>query len=243
MSDFDDELPDERPRSGRSSREERPSGGSRQERTPRAEEPVADDDWDDDWDDDDDDRAPGSGRRDLTLILGIVAAVAIIALVVVLTRPKDNNNGSTATGGNGQPPAGATTLPNKNWEGPVAEGVGADAKDVKARVAQESGLYIWTDFQGWHLRNTTPDTLTVTVAAETVVEKDGSGKPKGEPGTSITIDVPKGDASTGVDLDLGGSTEATFTVKSGSSDVPANDIKLGGKSGQADQNPVTFTKA
>ncbi len=242
MSDFDDELPDERPRSGRSSREERPSGGSRQERTPRAEEPVADDDWDDDWDDDDDDRAPGSGRRDLTLILGIVAAVAIIALVVVLTRPKDNN-GSTATGGNGQPPAGATTLPNKNWEGPVAEGVGADAKDVKARVAQESGLYIWTDFQGWHLRNTTPDTLTVTVAAETVVEKDGSGKPKGEPGTSITIDVPKGDASTGVDLDLGGSTEATFTVKSGSSDVPANDIKLGGKSGQADQNPVTFTKA
>lgn len=246
MSDFDDDLPEDERRPARSERSERPSGSARQDRRPADDggrtAPAEDvDDWDDDWDDDD--HAPGGGRRDLTIILGIVAAVAIIALVVVLTTKGSKNDTPGPVNAGGQTPSGETTLPNKNWQGSVAEGVGESAKDVKARVAKEPGLYIWTDFEGWHLRNTTDNTLTVTVAAETVVAKDASGKPKGEPGTSVTVEVAKGDADTGVDLDLGGSTEATFTVKNGSGDLPAAEIKLGGKSGVADVNPVIFTKA
>jgi hypothetical protein len=245
VGDFDDELPEERPKKATRPNQGASRGGSsRPAPAPKAAEPADDaaDDWDDDWDDDDDDRASGTGRRDLTLILGIVAAVAVIALVVVLTRPKDNNGSVKTGGGGGGQVAGPTTLPNKTWQGSVAEGVGEKSKDVEARVAKAPGVYIWTGFDGWHVRNTTPGTVTITVAAETVSVTDTSGKPKGDKGPSVTVDVPKGDATTGVDLDLGGSTEASFTVKSGGSDVPADSIKLGGKSGQADQNPVKFTK-
>lgn len=197
---------------------------------------TVDDDWDDDWDDEDE-RRPG-GRRDLTLILAIAVAVLVIALVVVLTRPKDKTDtvatptvpGQT-TGGKDQAP------PNRNWQGPVAESGGA----VEARVGKETGVFIWTDYKGWHLRNTTAQPVEVVVEAATVVTTV-NGKKSGDPKASATVMVPKGDFKTGVDVDLGFSEKATFTVSSGGNPVPAADVKLGG-SGQATENPVSFTKA
>lgn len=254
MSDFDDDdtFDDERPRK-RGSRPARDaddargasasSSGVRAPSKARGAAPrPADDDWDDepasrsrrapadDWDDDDWDDDDAGGRRNLSLILGIIAAVVVIALVVILTRPKDDKpgNGDGNSAGKGT----ATTAPQSQWQGPVNE----DAGGVEARLAKEKGVFIWTDFDGWHVRNTTEADVAVTVAADMILED------KKEQGKSKTVTVKAGDGKSGLDIDLGFSEKATFTVKNGATAVAPAQIKLGGKTGEADANPVTFTK-
>lgn len=237
VSDFDDDdtFDDERPRK----RGSRPAGdaddargaspsssGVRAPSKARGAAPrPADDDWDDDdWDDDD-----AGGRRNLSLILGIIAAVVVIALVVILTRPKDDK---TVSDGNGPKDGTSTTAPESQWQGPVNE----DAGGVEARLAKEKGVFIWTDFDGWHVRNTTEADVAVTVEADTILED------KKDQGKSKTATVTAGDGKSGFDIDLGFSEKATFTVKNGATAVAPAQIKLGGKTGEADANPVTFTK-
>lgn len=203
----------------------------------RAARDEDDDDWDDDWDDDD----RGGGRRDLTLVFAIIAAVLVIALVVVLTRPKDDDKtddttGGTTPSGQTQPPADAP--PNKNWQGPVGDAVG----EVEARIGKETGVFIWTGFDGWHVRNKSGAEITVTVTAPKVAATE-EGEAKGDFGTDVTVTLPSNDGTTGVDLDLSDSESASFEVKAGDTPVPAADIKLGGAKGVADANPVELTKA
>jgi hypothetical protein len=210
-------------------------------RTKRSEpRPVPDDDWDDDWDDEDDERGP---KRDLTLVYAIVAAAIVIVLAVVLTRPKDDN-GTT----NGNEGAAATTTavaaPVKNWQGPVGDAVGKDGADAQKRAEGGEGVYIWTDFGGWHLRNNNTQEVTVTVSADKVRQKSGDGKGDDAPfATELTVKLPAGDGAEGVEIDLGDSENATFVVKAGGKDVPADQIFLGGAEGVADANPVTFVKS
>lgn len=192
----------------------------------------ADDGWDDDWDDDD----RGGGRRDLTLVYAIVAAAIVIVLAVVLTRPKDDTSGDNAT--KDTPTTQTTAKPEPQWQGPVGEAV----DKVEARIGAEEGVFIWTDFNGWHVRNTLAEPVTVDVTADQVLQKDASGKTSGDPKTEVSVSVPPGDFATGVDLDLFFSNAATFKVSQGTATVPVPQIKLGG-TGQADQNPISFTKA
>ena len=200
---------------------------------------LVEDDWEDDWDDEDDPR-PG-GRRDLTLILSIAVAVLVIALVVVLTRPKDKTTTTTSP----DPASGQTTQAGKatqpvpqNWQGPVADGVG----DVQGRIAKGAGVYLWTDFKGWHVRNTTSAAVKVKVEADSVVTTGPDGKKSGDPKPTAEVTVAPGDFKTGVDFDLGFSSKVTVTVSNDAGPLPSADLKLGG-SGQATENPVTFTKA
>ena len=199
-------------------------------------QPVPDDDWDDEWDDDDTGRG---GKRDLTLVYAIVAAAIVIVLAVVLTRPSDDNTASNDGGTNET--AGATTAPAapvKNWQGPVGDAVGKDGADAQKRAESAPGIYIWTDFGGWHIRNNNTQAASVTVTADKV--RQGSD---GDFATETVVDLPAGDGKTGADLDLGDSESATFVVKVGGTDVPADQIFLGGAEGVAEQNPVTFTKS
>lgn len=223
MSDFDDE-PTKGPEATDDDWVDEPVAPKKSKR-------PADDDWDDDWDEEDN----RGGRRDMTLVYAVVAAAIVIVLAVVLTRPKDdnstaspNNSGTTET----------TVAKELQWQGPVGEAVG----DVKKRIQAEKGVFIWTDFEGWHVRSNLSDPVTVEVTADTILQKDAKGKTSGDPKTEVSQVLPGGDGSTGLDLDLGFSGNASFKLTAGGADLPANEIKLGGK-GQADQNPVTFTKA
>ena len=126
-------------------------------------------------------------------------------------------------------------------------GLGGHPADQRAgggdiAVCAEQGVFIWTDFNGWHVRNTLAAPVTVVVTADAILQKDASGKATGDPKTEVTIDVAPGGYKTGADLDLGFSGNASFKVLQGTNPIPADQIKLGGK-GQADQNPVSFVKA
>ncbi len=228
--DLDDEFDDERPAPRKRRATAARSGAPSQDE-------IVDDDWDDDWDDDERGTGP---RRDLTLVLGIVVAVLVIALVVVLTRPKDDNNKvSTGPTDKTEQPAGdgpTTSEPKPvNWQGPVAEGAG----QVPARIKKEAGIYLWTDFEGFHVRNTTDQPVDVVVEADTVTDQKTGGDPK----NSVSATVAAGDEKKGLDLDLGFSASAKFTISRGGAPVPPGDIKLGGGVGQADQNPIVLSKA
>ncbi len=237
MSDFDDE-----PTEGLEATED-PAVAGRAKKA--RSQPVPDDDWDDDWDDDDTGR---EGKRDLTLVYAIVAAAIVIVLAVVLTRPKDDSTNS----GNGKNAAAATTTvvaPVKNWQGAVGDAVGKNGQDAQKRAEGAPGVYVWTDFGGWHLRNNNTQEATVVITAEQVRQKKtDDGKDSDESGdapfaTETTVTLPAGDGTAGAGLDLGSSENATFTVKVGGVDVPAAQIFLGGAKGVADQNPVTFVKS
>ena len=208
--------------------------------------PVPDDDWDDDWDDEDD-RGRG-GKRDLTLVYAVVSAAIVIVLAVVLTRPKDDNSSDSADKGGNE----STTQPAelvKNWQGPVGDAVGKDGADAQKRAESAAGVYIWTDFGGWHLRSNNTQDVSVTVTADQVrVKKTDDGDDSDESGdapfsTETTVTLPAGDGKDGVGLDLGTSESATFAVTIGGKDIPADQIFLGGAEGVADQNPVTFVKS
>lgn len=242
MSDFDDE-PTAEPTDEVVA--EGVADGAAEEPAPKAKgkaAAAADDDWDDDWDDD----AAGP-KRDLTLVYAVVAAAIVIVLAVVLTRPKDDNGSDANADGSATTTAPAEFV--KNWQGPVGDAVGAEGADAKARVAAAPGVYIWTDFQGWHVRSNRTDDVVVTVAAPQVRQKatddydDGDEKSDAPFKTDAVVTIPAGDGSEGPGFDLGGSETATFTVTAGGQPIPAAEIFLGGAEGVADANPVTFTKS
>jgi len=237
VSDFDDE-PTEGLEATDTAADEAPPRKTRSE-------PVPDDDWDDDWDDDDTGRG---GKRDLTLVYAIIAAAVVIVLAVVLTRPKDGDSGSDANKTND----GGTTAPAevvKNWQGGVGDAVGKEGADAQKRAESAEGVYVWTDFGGWHLRNNNAKDVSVTVTADQVrVKKTDDGDDGDESGdtpfaTETTVTLPAGDGKDGIGLDLGTSESATFTFTIDGNNVPADQIFLGGADAVADQNPVTFTKS
>jgi hypothetical protein len=168
----------------------------------------------------------------MTVVYAIAIAAVVIVIAVVLTRPQGDDQ--VANG-----PSTEETVRELQWQGPVGEAVG----DVQARLAAESGVFIWTDFEGWHVRSTLDEPVTITATADTIVEKGPDGEATGETVTEITQTIEPGDPSQGIDLDFGFSSTASFTVTVGGTPLPANEIKLGGGTGQAEQNPVSFTKA
>lgn len=238
MSDFDDEPTDDPAADAAAAAA--PATGSAKGSAKAA--PAADDDWDDDWDEE-----GAAPKRDLTIVYAVVAAAIVIVLAVVLTRPKDDDSTETSTGDTTESTAPAEIV--KNWQGAVGDAVGAEGADAKARVAAAPGVYIWTDFQGWHVRANRPDDVVVTVAAPQVRQKltddydDADEKGDAPFKTEAVVTIPAGDGAEGVGFDLGGSETATFTVTVDGQPIPASEIFLGGADGVADANPVTFTKS
>jgi hypothetical protein len=232
VSDFDDEPIDDEP-------------PARSKRPAKAAPAPVDDDWDDDWDDEDD---GGRGRKDLTLVYAVVAAAIVIVLAVVLTRPTDDE-GTTATPSEGGATTEAPAEIVKNWQGPVGDAVGENGADAQARALEAPGIYVWTDFQGWHVRSNRTDEVVLTLTATQVRQKtsddyDNSNDEADLPFlTETVVTIPPGDGSTGVGFDLGGSESATFAFTVNGQSVPATEIFLGGGDGVADANPVVFTKA
>jgi hypothetical protein len=131
----------------------------------------------------------------------------------------------------------------------VGDAVGKDGADAQKRAESAEGVYIWTDFGGWHLRANNPKAVKVTVAADQVRVKktddgdDGDEDSNAAFATETVVDLPAGNGSTGAGLDLGNSEKATFTVTIDGQNVPADTIFLGGGDGVADQNPVIFVKS
>jgi hypothetical protein len=235
VSDFDDE-----PTEGLEANEPEAGTATNTNRS----KPVPDDDWDDDWDDDE----PGrGGKRDLTLVYAVVAAAIVIVIAVVLTRPKDDNSSS-----NNANNAAASTAPAeivKNWQDGFGDAVGKDGADAQKRAESGEGVYLWTDFGGQHLRNNGPKDVSVTVTADQVRVKKTDDRDDGDESgdtpfqTEATFTLPAGDGKDGVGIDLGNSESVTFTFTIDGTNIPADQIFLGGADAVAKANPLTLTKS
>ena len=218
------------------------------ERRPRRTRP-ADDDWDDDWDDD-------RPKRDMTLVYAVVAAAVVIVLAIVLTNGKDDD-GDAATGTAAAPAASPDATepvqPDKVWQGPIGEELGDGGSQVEERATSGPGVYLWTDFCGWHVRNNGDAEITVTVTAPKVRQRAEEGKLVGEEcqgdegdaelATETAFAVAAGDGTTGEGFDVSDSETVTVAITRDGQPVPPAEIKLGGGDGVASENPVTFTKA
>jgi hypothetical protein len=173
-----------------------------------------------------------------TILLAIAAfAVIIVTVATMASREGTEESVSANTAVSDTPTTEAEAARDLQWQGPVIESVG----DVPTRIAAEVGVFIWSDFDGWHVRSTLDDPVTVTVTADAIVELSGSGEATDETVSGVTATIEPGDGTEGLDLDLGFSTSATFSINVDGDPLPANEIKLGG-SGQAEQNPVSFAK-
>ena len=203
--------------------------------------PVLDDDPDD-WDDEDDwDDRPGrgggngGGRRDLTIVFAVIAVVLAVALVVVAT--KDTGSNSDATGGTG----GGNNKPKGDLCGNWPASLGGDGKNVSSGA----GVYLWSDFDGIHVRSNNAEPVKVTVVGnkEFAVTKPGAGvQASADKGTEITFDLPAGAGTAGPDLNVPcATTSLGFEVAKAGASVPPQTIKVGG-SAVADANPAQFTR-
>ena len=209
----------------------------------------ADDDWDDDWDDDD------RPKRDLTLVYAVVAAAIVIVLAIVLTNGNDDQGSDTQTtaAATASPDATEPAQPNKVWQGPVGEELGDAGSQMEERATSGPGIYLWTDFCGWHVRNNGDAEIAVTITGPKVRVRAeegvlGDGECQGDEGsaefgTEASFTVAPGDGSTGEGFDVSDSETVTVEITRDGQPVPPAEIKLGGGDGVASENPVTFTKA
>lgn len=164
----------------------------------------------------------------------------MIIIAIVLTRPSNEDQPSAQQqGGPAAPVSTEGDAPVElQWQGPVGEA----ADRAEARIAAETGVFIWTDFFGWHVRaDVDQDVQVKVVVDDAVVQKDADDQPIGDPGPEFIGTIVAGDAA-GIDLDLQFSNNATFEITVGGELLPADQIKLGGV-GQAMANPVVLAKA
>lgn len=238
MSDFDDE-PVEGQGPAEVPADDEIEGEGRRGR--RAAKGAARDDWDDDWDDEDDwdDRRPAGGRRDLTLVFGLIAAVLLVVLVVVITK-KDSGSSDGSTTGATPGASGSTTVP-QGFCGDWPASFGGDGKNV----AKAEGVYVWSDFDGIHVRANQAKAVEVKVTGNTdfKVKDAGDGTTaSATSGKEITLSLPAGKGASGPDLDVPCETTSLgFEVTQGGARVPAASIKVGGDA-TAEANPVQFAR-
>ena len=124
---------------------------------------------------------------------------------------------------------------------------------MEERAASGPGVYLWTDFCGWHVRNNGAAEVTVTITGPKVRARAEEGtlvdgqcqgdEGDAELGTEAVLTVPAGDGTSGAGFDVSDSETVTVEVTRDGQPVPAGEIKLGGGDGVASENPVTFTKA
>ncbi|MCU1370094.1 MAG: hypothetical protein JWO77_1288 [Ilumatobacteraceae bacterium] len=212
-------------------------------------------------------RYTNRGQAQAGRVLGIVSSsLLVLGLVVVLAstllvtggRSSDSSDGpDDSTGPRTEQPSSDPNGPTddvesqivKNWQGPVGDAVGMDGSDAQARAASGPGVFIWTDFGGWHVRSNNESEVTVTVTADQVRAKetddsDDSDEDGDAPfSTEVDLTLPPGDGETGAGFELGNSESVMITVRMDGAEVPASDIKLGGAEGEADENPVVFVKS
>jgi hypothetical protein len=197
--------------------------------------------------------------------LGVVAALVIVVGLVGVrsqgdsgdlvaargrSRERDTMPTSTSSGERADPAATSSSTTDgpptsqavtstpfcEDWPGVV----GGHQTDVSS----STGVHIWSDLGGWHLRNNGPTEVVVKISAAgtMTVKAHGGATASTGSGKLITLTIPAGDGADGPDLDIPcEATSVTFQVSSAGADVSPTQIKVG-DAGTADSDPVTFTR-
>ena len=219
------------------------------------------DDAEDMWSDDEDKATDADedheGRR-ISPILIVVGIVAILGVVAILLATRGNDNKDTAsksrtttttksTGKDGT--TGTNTKQVARWPGrvqtrPAVFGKTGQPLDREAKA--KAGVYIWTDFDGWHLWVVDPSgkeaakgtvTSTDDIASADLVVK-GSGTVD-RSGRRLDFDFSGVSAKAAGVVFSPGFYGSTLLVDLGGSDLP---VFLGAKMVEVEQ-PLTITKS
>lgn len=255
LSDADDRQPtdddelladDDEPTGGGTAESAEPGGAGRR--------PI-DEEEDDVWDDE-----PLGMPREKAIRLaqiGLVVLAVVVILFVVLRGGDDKDDSSTKNqdGSSQSTDGGATEKPKKaawpaeiNNKNPKLGGKDDGPAQVPADAPQ--GVYLWSDFQGWHLWVVQGDALgdvtgTITsnvnmAKAELAVADAGTVNTNA---TTSTFALPGGTRVTGIDFNPGFySKQVAITLQTPDGPVDAKLIKIGSKGAEA-PTPIIFEKA
>lgn len=107
-----------------------------------------------------------------------------------------------------------------------------------------AGVYVWLDFEGWHVRAAggTPVTGQVFVTGKSIVPLDAGGTAVDVLPNSLSFELDGTDATTGLDFSVGCDFHViTFDVRGERGAVPTGQIWVGQRSG-ATANPFIYQR-
>ena len=216
------------------------------------------------WDDDvwGDEASPPDKRTVMLVQIGLVVLIVLIVGAVVLVKKNDKKDSSdkasdtssqtTAAGGGTGDTKDAT--PQYVWPAdvggrPPAFGTFNDTPaDAKGGAAP--GVYIWSDYDGWHLWvqnggdvNGVSGTITGNdnIASANVSPADGGTATKAS--TVISFDLKGSDPLVGLDFNPGFyAVKLDFAINGPNGPIPAAEIHLGKEMTPATTSPLSIEK-
>lgn len=246
--DGDDDLGDgEEPVASERTQRRRPRGSRPAAARDRPSRRSYRDGYDDDDDDDDGDyddyddyyggppryRDPSSRpRRDLLIVIGVAAVVIIALLVVVLLKDNKDTKSVDSAGspGSSQPSNGSTSTAPKGFCGDWIGPVGGEPTALKSR----SGVYVWSGFDGWHVRARGPElgAVAVKISGQAPIKVNklvpGSVVKSSPTPVGVKLTIPSGPDAQGADLTIDcSSTSLQFEVTSKGRPLPEDKIVIG----------------
>jgi hypothetical protein len=208
----------------------------------------------DDWDD------AGPPRRTVLIAqVSVVVLILVVVGVIALVRRGDDSpatkkpGGTTASGAKGGTPksaAKAAIWPKSVGGRPASLGKrGQAAAKVKAKA--KPGVYLWGDFDGWHLWVVggagVPARVHGTITTNSDIARAEPASPTSGTvkvdGMVATFDLPTGAAISGVDFNPGFfAKRMVFTIEGPTGPIDPKLVKVGSK-GAVAPFPFVLDKA
>lgn len=191
---------------------------------------------------------------------GLVVLALVIFAAVFFVGGSDNDGDDGGNGGEGQEQAdggsgevddGKAGWPTESGGRPPALGTrGETADTVSVEAGTAPGVYVWSDFDGWHLWVVGgPDVpeLTGAIRSDDEFAKAQSAVPArgtvAQEGQLVSFTLPAGEGLSGVDFNPGFfASQLVITIDGPTGPLDPQLIYLGSKAGPAPQ-PFVLTKS
>ena len=190
--------------------------------------------------------------------IGLVVLALLVVGIVLLTKGGDDKDtsskddkASTSQDANGDKPSGKAQWPRNVGGRPPALGKrGQPARDVTLGKDAKPGVYLWNDYDGWHLwvvNGSGVPAVKGTITSNDAVAKAEPAVP--DAGSVVvddkvvTFDLPTDQPIVGVDFNPGFfAKNLVFTVEGPDGPVSEQLVHVGAKAEQAPY-PLVLTKA
>lgn len=188
--------------------------------------------------------------------IGLVVAVVLIVGIVLLTRGGDDDRADGGAKGDGTEQADGTDAPSGKPQWPASLGgrppaLGVrdqPATDVQVGAGTAPGVYLWNDYDGWHLWvvGGGPDLVRGTLTSNDPVAKAELAVPGA--GTVaiddkvVTFELPGAAGLSGIDFNPGFfAKQLVFTLEGPNGPLDSSVVFVGSKAAEA-PFPLVFEK-
>jgi hypothetical protein len=186
----------------------------------------------------------------------VVVALLVVAIVVIAKSGDDKSSntdetGQTASDDSSGKPAGKPAWPHNVGGRPSALGTrGQPATAVTPSPTAKPGVYLWNDFDGWHLwvvNGAGVPAITGTLSSDDTVAKAVLAVPEAGTvsvdGQVVSFTLPTDKPLTGIDFNPGFfAKQLVFTLNGPDGSIPSTLVHVGTKADPA-PFPLVLTKA